>query len=65
MPKMKSKRSASKRLKVRPGGSIKRAQAFKRHSLTKKPTQNTRHLRGSAGVHATDRQRVRAMLPYA
>jgi len=65
MPKMKTKRSAAKRFKVRSGGSIKRSQAFKRHILTKKTTKNKRHLRGMAGVHATDKQHVRAMLPYA
>jgi len=65
MPKMKTKRSAAKRFKVRSGGSIKRSQAFKRHILTKKTTKNKRHLRGTAEVHATDKQHVRAMLPYA
>jgi large subunit ribosomal protein L35 len=65
MPKMKSKRGASKRFKVRPGGTIKRGQAFKRHILTKKTTKNKRHLRGIAGVHASDVQHVRDMLPYA
>ena len=35
MPKMKSKRGAAKRFKVRGSGSIKRAGAYKRHILTK------------------------------
>jgi len=35
MPKMKTKKSAAKRFKVRANGSIKRGQAFKRHILTK------------------------------
>ena len=65
MPKMKSKRSASKRFKVRPGGSIKRSQAYKRHILTKKTTKNKRQLRGITGVHGTNEKSVRAMLPYA
>jgi large subunit ribosomal protein L35 len=65
MPKMKTKRSAAKRFKTRSGGSIKRSQAFKRHILTQKTTKNKRHLRGTAAVHSTDKQRVRAMLPYA
>ncbi|TMH17455.1 MAG: 50S ribosomal protein L35, partial [Betaproteobacteria bacterium] len=29
MPKLKTKRSAAKRFKIRAGGSIKRSQAFK------------------------------------
>ena len=65
MPKLKTKRSAAKRFKIRAGGSIKRSQAFKRHILTKKTTKNKRHLRGTAEVHVTDKQHVRAMLPYA
>lgn len=65
MPKMKSKSSAKKRFVVRPGGTVKRGQAFKRHILTKKTTKNKRHLRGSAEVHATDMGHVRDMLPYA
>ncbi|NYE22636.1 50S ribosomal protein L35 [Pigmentiphaga litoralis] len=65
MPKMKSKKSASKRFVVRPGGSIKRGQAFKRHILTKKTTKTKRQLRGSAEVAKSDVKSVRAMLPYA
>nr|WP_218863469.1 50S ribosomal protein L35 [Pigmentiphaga litoralis] len=62
---MKSKKSASKRFVVRPGGSIKRGQAFKRHILTKKTTKTKRQLRGSAEVAKSDVKSVRAMLPYA
>ncbi|SDY97634.1 50S ribosomal protein L35 [Nitrosomonas sp. Nm33] len=65
MPKMKTKKSAAKRFKVRAGGTIKRSQAFKRHILTKKTTKNKRQLRGTASVHSRDIASVRAMLPYA
>ena len=65
MPKMKTKTSASKRCTARPGGTIKRGQAFKRHILTKKTTKNKRHLRGTEGVHETNLKSVRAMMPYA
>ena len=34
MPKMKTKSGAKKRFRVRPGGTVKRGQAFKRHILT-------------------------------
>ena len=47
MPKMKTKKSAAKRFRVRPGGTVKRGQAFKRHILTKKTTKNKRQLRGA------------------
>src|ERR1700684_1844412 len=65
MPKMKTKKSAAKRFVVRPGGTVKRGQAFKRHILTKKTTKNKRHLRGSTAVHDADMNSVRAMLPFA
>ena len=65
MPKMKTKKSAAKRFRVRPGGTVKRGQAYKRHILTKKSTKNKRHLRGAVEVHEADRVSIRAMMPYA
>jgi large subunit ribosomal protein L35 len=65
MPKMKTKKGAAKRFRVRAGGSIKRGQAFKRHILTKKTTKNKRQLRGSVQVCESDAVSVRAMMPYA
>lgn len=65
MPKMKTKKGASKRFRVRPGGTIKRGQAFKRHILTKKTTKTKRNLRGMVEVHESDVKAVKAMIPYA
>jgi large subunit ribosomal protein L35 len=65
MPKMKTKKSAAKRFRVRAGGTVKRGQAFKRHILTKKTTKNKRQLRGTTAVHATNMNSVKAMMPYA
>jgi large subunit ribosomal protein L35 len=65
MPKMKTKKSAAKRFRVRASGSIKRGQAFKRHILTKKTTKNKRQLRGAVQVHCADVLSVRTMMPYA
>jgi large subunit ribosomal protein L35 len=65
MPKMKTKKGAAKRFRVRASGSVKRGQAFKRHILTKKTTKNKRQLRGTMEVHASDVVGVKAMLPYA
>ncbi len=63
MPKMKTKSGAKKRFRVRPGGTVKRAQAFKRHILTKKTTKNKRQLRGMTAVHETNMAQVAQMLP--
>ena len=65
MPKLKTHRGAAKRFKKTATGKIVRAQAFKRHILTKKSTQTKRKLRGITGVHDSDMARVRAMLPYS
>lgn len=65
MPKMKTKSGAKKRFRVRPGGTVKRGQAFKRHILTKKSTKNKRQLRGAVAVHETDMGGMAQMLPYA
>ena len=65
MPKMKTKSGAKKRFRVRPGGTVKRGQAFKRHILTKKTTKAKRQLRGMTGVHDSDKAMVHAMMPYA
>jgi len=65
MPKVKTKKSAAKRFKIRPGGSIKRSQGYLRHILTKKSTKRKRHLRGTTNVHDSNKRAIRAMLPYA
>ena len=65
MPKMKTKSSAKKRFRVRPGGTVKRGQAFKRHILTKKTTKNKRHLRGPVTVDKTHMGHVAQMMPFA
>ena len=64
MPKMKTKKAASKRFKVRAGGSIKRAHATKRHILTHR-SKNKRHLRGMVTIHESDSKSIHRMMPYA
>ena len=39
MPKQKTHKGAAKRFNLTKSGKVKRAQAFKRHILTKKPTK--------------------------
>lgn len=65
MPKMKTKRAASKRFRVAGSGRVKRGQAFLRHILTKKPTKRKRQLRGSISVSPSNERAIKAMLPYA
>jgi large subunit ribosomal protein L35 len=65
MPKMKTKSSAKKRFRVRPGGTVKSGMAFKRHILTKKTTKNKRQLRGTRNINASDVTSVLRMMPTA
>jgi large subunit ribosomal protein L35 len=65
MPKMKTKSAAKKRFRVRPGGTVKRGQAFKRHILTKKTTKAKRHLRGATNVAKSDLGHIAGMMPMA
>ena len=44
----KTHKGAAKRFSLTKNGKVKRAQAFKRHILTKKPTKRTRNLRKAA-----------------
>jgi large subunit ribosomal protein L35 len=62
---MKTKSSAKKRFRVRPGGTVKRGSAFKRHILTKKSTKTKRQLRGISNVHETNMGSIAQMLPSA
>ena len=65
MPKVKSKKSAAKRFKVRSSGSIKRSQAYMRHILTKKSTKRKRHLRGGTEVDQSNKRQILSCLPYS
>ena len=62
MPKMKTKSSAKKRFRVRPGGTVKCAQAFKRHILTKKTTKQKRNLTYSGLISKADEANVKLLL---
>ena len=64
MPKQKTHRGAAKRLSVTKNGKIKRAQAYKRHILTKKPTKRTRNLRKAAYVASTEAKTIKKLIPY-
>ena len=62
MPKMKTKKSAAKRFVVRPGGTVKRGQAFKRHILTKKDAKRKRHLRKNTTMSRADEVRIKHLV---
>ncbi len=67
MIKAKTSSSAKKRFRRSGGkrGLIKRAQAFRRHLLTKKSAKRKRVLRQTAYFCASDMRHVAALLPHS
>ena len=63
MPKMKTNRSAAKRIKKTGTGKMKRYRAKHRHILTKKTPKQKRRLRSSTLIAKTDVGQLRVMLP--
>jgi large subunit ribosomal protein L35 len=64
MPKMKTKRAASKRFRPTANG-FKRGQSHRRHILTKKSSKRKRQLRSPSMVAKQDLGRMEQLLPHA
>jgi large subunit ribosomal protein L35 len=64
MPKMRTKRSAAKRLKVTASGKLKRRSGWKSHLLEGKSPKRRRRLRQASLVAKADVPRLRALIPY-
>jgi len=64
MPKLKTRKSALKRIKQTGTGKFRRYQGGKRHLMTGKRASRKRRLSGSAEVTSADHRRVAAALPY-
>jgi large subunit ribosomal protein L35 len=64
MPKMKTHKGASKRLKATGTGRLKRNKANKSHILTKKTTKRKRGLRKATLIAKPDEKRYKKLLPY-
>ncbi|MGB5289774.1 MAG: 50S ribosomal protein L35 [Ignavibacteriaceae bacterium] len=62
MPKMKSNRGASKRLKKTASGKFKRHKAYKSHILTSKSTKTKRQLRKANLVSKADQKKASIMV---
>ncbi len=62
MPKMKTRRSAAKRLTKTGSGKLKKNRAFASHILTKKSTKRKRNLRKSELVAKADVRRILEMI---
>ena len=64
MPKQKTHKGAAKRFNLTKSGKVKRAQAFKRHILTKKTTKRTRNLRKTGYIAECEEKNIKKLIPY-
>jgi len=64
MPKLKTRKAASKRFRATGSGKIMRRKAFKSHLLQHKPTKRKSRLSKAVVVRDCDDDNVRKMLPY-
>ncbi|MCJ7526332.1 MAG: 50S ribosomal protein L35 [Candidatus Aminicenantes bacterium] len=65
MPKLKTHKGASKRLRVTASGKIKRSKAFGSHLLTKKSSKRKRNLKQSTLVVKSEFKKMKELLPYS
>ena len=65
MPKLKTNKSVSKRIRSTKSGRFKKMRAGKRHLLSGRSPKRKRHLRKSDLVPAGFQKQVRRLLPYA
>jgi large subunit ribosomal protein L35 len=64
MPKIRTKRSAAKRIRATGTGKLVRAKAWKLHLLEWKPSKRKRQLRKEAVISPADEKRIRRLVPY-
>jgi large subunit ribosomal protein L35 len=64
MPKIKTKRSAAKRIRATGTGKLVRVKGWKRHLLEWKPSKRKRQLRKETLIAPADEKRTRRLVPY-
>ena len=64
MPKLKTRKAASKRYKITSNRNFLRRHAFKGHLLMKKSNKQKRKLSQTICVNKNDIKSIRLMLPY-
>lgn len=62
MPKNKTHKGTSKRVKVTGSGKLRREQAGRRHLFERKASTLTRRLEGDTAVSPADTKRIRRLL---
>lgn len=62
MPKMKTKRAATKRFKVTASGKIRYARGFKNHILTNKSRKMKRQAKALGVANVTESRKMRRLI---
>lgn len=62
MPKMKTKKSLAKRVKVTGSGKLKRSHAYVSHFAANKSHKQKRNLRKSTLISGSDYKRIKLMI---
>ncbi|MBI3601793.1 MAG: 50S ribosomal protein L35 [Candidatus Omnitrophica bacterium] len=62
--KLKTNKSAAKRLRMTKSGLLKKRNAGRQHILSKKSRKHKRQLRKAGYLSTTDAKRIRRLLPY-
>jgi len=62
MPKMKTRKAATKRFGLTGTGKVRRNKAFANHILTKKSPKRKRNFRGTALVHKSQEKKIKTMI---
>ncbi len=65
MPKIKTRKSASKRFTITKNGKVKYKKQGMRHFLTKKSTKRKRNLRHTGTLDKTEEKRIKRLMPYS
>lgn len=65
MPKMKTRKSAAKRIRATGSGKAVYKKQGLRHILTKKSTKRKRNLRHAGILSEAEMKKVKKMLPYS
>jgi large subunit ribosomal protein L35 len=64
VPKMKTNRAASKRVRVSGSGRVRRSKAGGNHGMQEKSRKRLRRLRQNDMVSKSFEKRIKIMLPY-
>ena len=64
MPKMKTHKTAAKRIGKTGSGKLIRVKAWRGHHLDIKSSRRTRRYAGKASIDSTSAKQVRRLLPY-